>query len=156
MLAINVSIYSDQYALTHICSKVMRPWAHTCPSVPKAMGSAMQRDDPPFLSQAQAPSGFPQVLARPFCFIKADPSGGLCLASPVSLITRLTVWGRKPNVFCWLKWKWDQKCVKSVWMPSGEATSFWWIATRWNQSRSLRRTTWYLMSRWIAANLLCC
>ena len=87
MLAINVSIYSDQYALTHICSKVMRPWAHTCPSVPEAMGSAMQRDDPPFLSQAQAPSGFPQVLARPFCFIKADPSGGLCLASPVSLIS---------------------------------------------------------------------
>lgn len=45
---------------------------------------------------------------------------------------------------------------ESTWAPNCEATSFWWIATRGNQSRSLRRTTWYLVSKRITANLLRC
>lgn len=43
-----------------------------------------------------------------------------------------------------------------TWAPNCEATSFWWIVTRGNQCRSLRRTTWYLVSKRITANLLRC
>lgn len=61
---------------------------------------------------------FPQRLTRPFCSGKANPSEGLFLTFSVPLIVKLTIWGRTPNVFCWLKWKWKQRCVRVFGLPA--------------------------------------
>lgn len=117
-------------------------------------GHEVGTDVSSFLSWAKVPSG-PPVTHGPFCSGK-----------PIHLRTSL---GTSSPTNCGAsRQRQESKCLllvkvkvrtemcESTWAPDCEATSFWWIATRGNQSRSLRRTTSYLVSKRIATNLLRC
>lgn len=117
-------------------------------------GHEVWTDVSSFLSWAKVPSG-PPVTHGPFCSGK-----------PIHLRTSL---GTSSPTNCGAsRQRQESKCLllvkvkvrtemcESTWAPNCEATSFWWIATRGNQSRSLRRTTSYLVSKRIATNLLRC
>ena len=56
MLAINISIDSDQCAVTHSHSKVTQPWGQGCPYIHEATGAGvgvrMELEGASFLSRA--------------------------------------------------------------------------------------------------------
>lgn len=56
--------------------------------------------------------------SRVFLLLESQSVWGPPSALPVSLIVKLPSWGRKANAFCWLKWKWEQKCVRVLGLPT--------------------------------------
>lgn len=113
----NISVEPHHCAMIHNYSKMTQLWGHMCPHVCETVEDARHLDGSPF-SWVPGSFWFLPAAHKVFLFWESSSIWGPLFGFPVPLIMRFTIWVRMPNVYCWLDWKWEQKCVKVFGLPA--------------------------------------